>query len=211
MHSRLVDAHGDALAIGLHHRATQPVARADADRHLAADLLARLGERGARFLLELGAGDHHGGRRAGDGVVLPRPPVDVAARPAVHAIAVAPVVYVGAFIALALPYAAPPHVHPEALLAVVYEIALIAIAVGPGLHALAVLAPGFEPAAVIGDAAGTAFAFGEPVDARPFVAALQLRIEYAAALGLSRGANSNEAQKKREGDGAFQSRVHFTP
>src|SRR5205809_3358642 len=115
--SRIIYTNRYSVGRDRHHHAPDPVAAADPHLHLAADLLAFLRHRGARFLLELRARPHHLRRRPGEGVVLPGAGVDVAARPAVHAEAVAAVVAESAFVALARPLAAAPRIGAHALLA----------------------------------------------------------------------------------------------
>jgi hypothetical protein len=68
------------------------------------------------------------------------------------------------------------------LLAVVGELALVAVAVRPDLLAFAVLEPGLEFPRVARRADSGAEALGQPVDAWPGVASLQLGVDDAASL-----------------------------
>src|SRR6185295_13092282 len=135
---RLLDAHPDLVVLHRDHDAAHPFPVADAHRHLAAHLHAFPRHCGARFFDELVAREHHWRRRAGGDVALPGPGVVVAAWPAVAAEAMALIIVVAAFVALALPLAASPCIRTETLAPVFDERAFVAVAVRPGLHSLAV-------------------------------------------------------------------------
>src|SRR5262245_57536458 len=123
----IVDAHADVLAFDVDHHAAHPFAPGDADAHLAANVLAALRDRGARLGGGVGARAHHLGSRAGRAVALPNAGIDVAARPPVDAVALAPVAGKLAVVALTLPRAAAPHVAAVAFLRVGREPSFVAV------------------------------------------------------------------------------------
>src|SRR2546427_7210966 len=199
--SRIIYTNRSSAGRDGHHYAADPVAAADPHLHLAAQLLAFLRHRGARFLLELRARLHHRRGRAGGEIALPGTCVHVAGGIAVDAEAVAPVFEEASYVALILPRPPSPGVRADAFLAVLDELAFVPIAVRPGLGAFAVLPSGLEPAAVLRRSGGSALALREPVDARPGVAPAQLGIEHAAPLTL----RARNEQEQENGD-----RPHFS-
>src|SRR4051812_30594963 len=202
--TRVFDAHADELLLPRFDHAAYPVALPAADLEFLAHLRAEAG----RLARHEGGVEHLLGRRAGIRIGLPRTFVQVAARPAIRADALALIGDIAPFVTLALPWPATPGIGPLSMLVIVGELALIAVAIGPGFHAATVLAPRLELAVVARDARGDAFALGEPVHARSGVRALKLRIQHAARLRPCR--QSNECQTRGRGGRGPASSLHHS-